>query len=84
VGVGVGVGVAVGVAKPMAWISARPTFDVLSLTPVTVRRTLVTLRGLKLTVVAEPELLSAGTGTVVPLENVRVAPVIWSEEFGRS
>ena len=68
----------------MAWISASPTFAVVPLTPVTVRRTLVTLRALKVTVVAEPALLSEGTFTVLPSEKVSVPLVIWSAVLGRS
>jgi hypothetical protein len=55
-----------------------------ALTPVMVSRTLVVERDGKVTVTPAPALLSVGTATVVPLENVSVPAVTWSEVLGRS
>ena len=51
---------------------------------VMVRRAQVMVRSGKVRVVAAPLLFREVTGTVVPSEKVRVAPVMWSEVLGRS
>jgi hypothetical protein len=73
-----------GFYLPYTWISANPTFCVVVLTAVTVKVTLVTLRAVKVTVIAAPLLLSDVTLTVVPSLNVSVPPVTLSLAFGRS
>ena len=47
-------------------------------------RTLVTVRGVKVMVVAVPALVREVTGAVVPSEKSRVPAVIWSLVLGRS
>ncbi len=82
--VGVGVGGGVVDAAVNARISARPTFCVLLLTEVTVKRAHVTDRAGNVTCWTAPAFGSAGTVTLDPSENVSVPPVTWSSPFGRS
>jgi hypothetical protein len=64
--------------------SARPTFFVDAETAVMFSRIDFVDREENVIVTGPPAFASAGTVTVVPSENVKVPPVIWSSVFGRS
>ena len=76
----------VGETEPdcQIWNSARPTAEVDALMPVTEKRRPVTDRGVKVTFVAVPLLLSVPTLTVEPSEKVMSPAVMLSDRFGRS